>query len=100
MTMRLDGVPVRREDVLLIDDGDRCVVAGSTSERTHELNPTARAIWELCDGTTRPVEMVDAICQVFSVTVEQAADDVRHALAQLTDAKLVTWADPSPRRDP
>lgn len=93
MTMRLDGVPVRREDVLLIDDGDRCVIAGLALARTHELNPTARAIWELCDGTTRPDEMVEAICQVFSVTSEQAGDDVRRALEQLTDAKLVTWAD-------
>lgn len=93
MTTRLDGVPSRRKDVLLIDDGDRCVIAGSALEETHELNPSARAIWELCDGTTRPDEMVEAICQVFSVSSEQARDDVRRALEQLTDAKLVTWAD-------
>jgi hypothetical protein len=85
------GLPVRRGDVLLVDDGSDSLLMRLGDEQTHLLNPTARAIWELCDGQTEPDEMVDAICQVFAVSRDDAIADVGRALEALTEVQLVDW---------
>ena len=92
MTTKVHRLPVRRTDVRLIDEDTRSVLIDDTQGVTHVLNPTARAIWELCDGTTTLDELVDAICQVFSVQHGVALRDVAAVLAQLEDAGLVAWA--------
>lgn len=91
MSTRLHGLPVRRPDVSLVDEADRSRLVPLGGAETHVLNPTARAIWELCDGTTAPDEMVDAICQVFSVEPDRATQDVHRTLGQLTEAQLIDW---------
>jgi hypothetical protein len=83
--------PVRRSGVLLVDDGVDSVLTPLDQGATHLLNPTARAIWELCDGQTDPVEMTDAICQVFAVSWDAAVADVARALDTLTDVGLIDW---------
>jgi hypothetical protein len=85
------GYPTRRADVLLVDDGVNSMLARADGERTHLLNPTARAIWELCDGETAPDEMTSAICQVFAVSWDDASADVASALEALTGIGLVDW---------
>jgi len=92
MTTKVHRLPVRRTDVRLIDEDSRSVLIDDREGVTHVLNPTARAIWELCDGTTTLDELVDAICQVFSVQHGVALRDVAAVLAQLEDAGLVAWA--------
>jgi len=92
MSTQLDGLPVRRTDVVLIDDEDRSLLVKPDDQGTHVLNPTARAIWELCDGVTLPSEMVDAICEVFNVEAAQAEEDVTRTLDQLTEVGLILWS--------
>ena len=92
MTTKVHRLPVRRTDVQLVDEDGRSVLIDDREGVTHVLNPTARAIWELCDGTTTLDELVDAICQVFSVQHGVALRDVAAVLAQLEDAGLVAWA--------
>ncbi len=87
-------LPTRRDDVLLVDDGSDCVVAVPDQSSTLLLNPTARAIWELCDGRTRPDEMIVAICDLFDVGRGTAQRDVTAALAAMTHVGLVVWAQP------
>ena len=93
MSTRIRGLPQRQTDVLLVDEADRSVLMAPGHDASHLLNPTARAIWELCDGLTDPDEMVGAICQVFSVAMETARADVTYALEQLTAAGLIHWTD-------
>jgi hypothetical protein len=85
------GYPTRRRDVLLVDDGADSVLVHADREETHLLNPTARAIWELCDGQTQADEMAGAICQVFAVSWDVAIADVARALDVLTEVGLVDW---------
>ena len=94
MSVDQAAVPVRRVDVRLVHEGYDCVLATPGEPATHLLNPTARALWELCDGTTEPSEMVVAVCELFSVSYEVAASDVAAALEALTQAGLVTWGPP------
>jgi hypothetical protein len=85
------GYAARRADVLLVDDGVDSVLVPPDEERTHLLNPTARAIWELCDGQTDAEEMAAAICQVFAVSWDDAMTDVARALNTMTEVGLVEW---------
>jgi hypothetical protein len=97
VSTRLQGLPVRRTDVVLVDDGSASMLVAPDQHDTHVLNPTARAIWELCDGVTLPAEMIAAICEVFAVSHERASADVERTLGQLTETGLVVWSR-TPRR--
>lgn len=75
-------------DIHRLDRG--AVVTGSRAARAVALNPTALALWELCDGDTTVGEMVDAVCELFAVDAEQARCDVESALAQMQAAGVIT----------
>ena len=92
MTASLQRLPQRSTDVLLMDEDTRSTLIEPDAGTTHVLNPPARAIWELCDGTTTLDELVGAICEVFSVPHGQALRDVAAVLGQLEQAGLVTWS--------
>lgn len=53
------------------------------------LNPTAAALWKLCDGETTVAEMVSAVCDLFEVTPAQAEADVTAGIEQMRRAGLV-----------
>jgi hypothetical protein len=53
------------------------------------LNPTALALWELCDGQTAVAEMVDAVCVLFEVEPARARTDVETALAEMVEAGVI-----------
>lgn len=89
MSTDLDHLPTRREDVLLVDDGRDSTLVSADEVTIHLLNPTARAIWDLCDGATRPREMIAAICVVFSVGRERATIEVVRTLRELAEAGLI-----------
>jgi hypothetical protein len=89
----LNRLPRRRHDVRLYDKELRSYLAVPGRRVAHELNPTARAVWELCDGTTTIDELVDAIRQVFSVDRAVAVADVTAVVDQLEAAGLVAWAE-------
>ena len=92
MTAGNDRLPRRRADVQMHQDGFRTRLVSGVSGGAHALNPTARAIWELCDGTVTVAELVDAIRQVFDVPAETARADVEAVIDQFEAADLVTWS--------
>jgi hypothetical protein len=94
---QLQRLPRRRDDVRLYDRELRSYLVVPDRAVAHELNPTARAVWELCDGTTTIEELIDAIRQVFAVEREVALADVTDVVEQLEAAGLVEWAE---ARDP
>jgi hypothetical protein len=61
------------------------------SRSAHLVNHTALAIWDLCDGETRPEEMIEAICTISSMPEEVVAEDVRRTLEEFERAGLITW---------
>ena len=62
------GKPVRRPGVLATDVGDEVLLCGPDEQTIHVLNPVAKLIWELCDGTNTPQDMERAIRAGFSDT--------------------------------
>lgn len=62
------------------------------------LDPTALALWELCDGETTVEEMTLAVCALFDASPETARSDITALLDTLDAAGLLEWA--SPRADP
>ena len=59
--------------------------------QVHFLNDTALAIWDLCDGTTTPEEMILAICELFRMHRDVVVEDVRRTLEDFDRAGLVSW---------
>ena len=57
----------------------------------HLLNETALAIWDLCDGATKPQEMVEAICQLCGMHPDVVGEDVARILAEFEEAGLIAW---------
>jgi hypothetical protein len=83
------GLPRRRAGIEVRRDGERAVLVDSTGAEVCEMNETALALWELCDGETRPEEIVVAICEAFAVPHEQASQDVERTLRELREAGLL-----------
>ncbi|NND03063.1 MAG: PqqD family protein [Acidimicrobiia bacterium] len=54
----------------------------------HVLNPSALAIWELCDGETTGREMAEAVAELTTLDLDAAASDVVAALSQLVSKEL------------
>ena len=88
-----NGYPARKPNVWLRQSERENVVYDPTSGAVHMLNATAMAIWVLCDGETRPDEMVEAICELSGLPAEVIAEDVRTILRQFEDADILTWRD-------
>jgi hypothetical protein len=90
-------LPRRRDDAVVREDGTATWLVAPGTGDAHILNPTARAIWELCDGATTVEELVDAIRQVFDVTPATARADVEAVIHRLESAELVSWSGVEPR---
>jgi hypothetical protein len=72
--------------------GDELLLHAPGLETAHALNPSARAIWDLCDGT----RTLSDICDVLAADVGRAgaelASDVRAAVVELARLGMVTIA--------
>ena len=85
------GKPTRKPDVWLRQTETENAVYDPTTGAVHLLNPTAMAIWALCDGETDPDEMVDAICELSGLPREVVVEDVRRILLQFEEADILMW---------
>ncbi|MGH9247611.1 MAG: PqqD family protein [Acidimicrobiales bacterium] len=84
-----DGLPVRRAGLRVEAEEGIHRLYDRTGRALGELNFTAAALWELCDGTTSPLEMIQAICAACAVDEPAAARDVTRALADMAAAGLI-----------
>ena len=58
----------------------------------HVLNPTALAVWELCDGAHSPDQIAGYLSAHFTgVPAGEAGGDVRAALTTLEQKALIQW---------
>lgn len=87
---RAPGVVTESAD---IERGTRILL---TADGTgHELNATASALWELCDGETSVEEIAASVAQAFGMPEPQAREEVEAALALLIEQGLLVDADRS-----
>ena len=81
--------PRRRPDVVArVVDGE-LVVLDHRRNRVHQLNATARSIWDVCDGTRSPADIVGVVRAEFPDAPDSVVDDVHAALAQLREVGLL-----------
>jgi hypothetical protein len=89
--------PKRRADVRVrVVDGD-LVVFDRHQALIHHLNPTARYIWEQCDGTVTVADISHRLAEAFGVAPQTAAADVAIFLAHLYTIELLESQDRSAR---
>lgn len=82
----------RTDDLIESRVGDDLIVYDTRADRVHCLNPSAVALWRLCDGRSTP----EVLAQVLAV------DDVEvvwHGLRQLGEQDLLETPAPASRPD-
>lgn len=81
--------PLRTSRTAVRESEDGVIVQRTDTPVEVALNPTAYALWELCDGDTTVAEMVAAVCDLFAVTREQAERDVAEGINQMRATGLI-----------
>lgn len=94
--MRLP-VPRHAPGVLLRPDGEGALLLAAQATRAGSddrglaLDPTALALWELCDGETSVDEMTLAVCALFDAKPATVRPDITAVLDKLDAAGLLEW---------
>lgn len=80
-----DAVQAREvdDDLLLLD---------TDSDQIHQLNLTARFIWQRCDGEQSAEQIAGMLAEVFAVEPQVALEDVVETLGKLQSLKLLEAA--------
>jgi Coenzyme PQQ synthesis protein D (PqqD) len=89
------GFPVRQPDLWLRQSESENAIYDPATDEVHLLNATAVAIWTLCDGSTTPAEMIQAVCDLSGLPEDVAGEDVDRILGQFEDARIVGWREAS-----
>jgi Coenzyme PQQ synthesis protein D (PqqD) len=85
------GRPMRRKDVWLRQTKRENALYNPATSEVHLMNNTALAIWDLCDGETKPEEMMTAICELTGLPPEVVAEDLERILLEFDTAELIEW---------
>lgn len=84
--------PRARVDIRSVDLGSELIVYDERTRQVHVLNPTARRIWQLCDGTHQIEDIVAEIARLFpQAPVDTVESDVRSTLDELDGQGVVVW---------
>jgi hypothetical protein len=62
--------PVRKPGIIVQDIGEETLLYSAEGKAIHILNPTAKRIWELCDGEHTAADMARALRASFSIAAE------------------------------
>ncbi|HYT78390.1 MAG TPA: PqqD family protein [Actinomycetota bacterium] len=82
---------MRRKNVWLRQSKKENAVYNPATSEVYLLNNTALAIWDLCDGETKPEEMMNAICELTGLPPEVVAEDLERILLEFDTAELIEW---------
>lgn len=83
-------LPRRRDDLEVEVESKEARLTDPVSGETHVLNPSAYAIWELCDGATAPAAMAEAVAEVTLIDVAEAERQIERTIEILRERGLVT----------
>lgn len=88
-----DPSPHRRDGLVRYDSAPETFLYDEGSDVVHVLNPTALAVWELCDGAHTPAQMARYLETHFAGVPAGAADEaVREALVVFGQKALIRWS--------
>jgi hypothetical protein len=82
--------PTRIGEVWIRRDGDETAVFNRSSGHLIHLNPTALAIWEMCDGETEVIEIVDAIVELTGRPRSAVMAEVESTVESLEELDLIS----------
>ena len=85
------AVPRHAPNVQLRQDGEATLLVVLPDDAGVVLDPTALALWELCDGETTVQEMTLAVCALYDATPETVEPDITGVLVRLEAAGLLEW---------
>jgi hypothetical protein len=91
-----DSVPVRREGSSGVELDDNIAVYDDVGQLMILLNSSARAVWDLCDGSTTVDGMVRSLAETYPDQAGVIGDDVRATLRRLAEIGLVSEGRPPP----
>ena len=87
-----DACPTRRLDFnARLIDGE-AVVLDRQAGLVHQLNVTARYVWERCDGHTTVTAIAQQLADAFDIDRTVATHDVQVLVRQLQDLQLLESA--------
>ena len=81
--------PKQVGEVWVRRESDQAAIYDPAAGALHRLNPSALAIWELCDGETTIEEMAAAVAELTSMQRSSAQHDVEAAIRKLAALGLV-----------
>lgn len=82
--------PVRKPDIIVQDIGDETLLYSAEGQAIHVLNPTAKRIWDLCDGEHTAEDIEQALRASFSIAAEHdVMGDIRRTLEVFADKGLL-----------
>lgn len=85
----MSNYPRRKGELVQSGGSDGWTVYEPEMDSLHVLNASAKAIWELCDGSTSPSEMAVAVSELTGVSLAQAESDVEETIDRLRTAGLI-----------
>jgi len=68
---------------------DDLVLYDPVTDKVHILNPTAAAVWWLCEEETTVEKVASQMARLYSLDTSVAVKDVEEVLSQLTEAGLL-----------
>lgn len=83
------GLPRRLGNVWIKRENNEAAIFDPATRALHRLNPSALAIWELCDGETTIEDMAGAVSELTDVSIADATKDITATLVQLSELGLL-----------
>ncbi|MDN3514522.1 MAG: PqqD family peptide modification chaperone [Candidatus Brocadia sp.] len=78
--------PVRKQGIIIQEIGHETLLYDAQGKTVHVLNPTAKLIWQLCDGAHTAEDMEQTIRSKFSVASDHdVSADIQRTLAVFVD---------------
>jgi PqqD family protein of HPr-rel-A system len=84
-----DYVPRRHPDVLELDLEDGLILYNRDSSLVHHLNPSARIVWYLSDGTATVERLAHEIAEEYGLEWEPIRAQVAGLVAELDAVGLI-----------
>jgi pyrroloquinoline quinone biosynthesis protein D len=85
----MDIKPKRKDQLVPEEMDDDLLLADFRQSQLHVLNPTAAAVWEMCDGKHTAEQIAGLIAKHFALPVEEVRQDVARVLGEFREKGLV-----------
>ena len=90
----MDLKPIRKPGITAQDIGAETLLYSADEKLVHVLNPSAKLLWELCDGAHTADDMAAALRDNFSIPAQQdVLGDVQRTLQTFASKGLLQEGD-------